>query len=367
MEEIRLQGNLADIPFAQLLFIIWQREKSGCLKIRKDEVKKRLHFERGKIAAEQGSFPEKDFLQTLAEKNLLDSSSLEKHESPSTQKKSNLIKALIENNAFSSSRLWKLMEVYLKTDFFPLFNWPSGEYFFDPEHYPQESEILFSIQTLSFILQGVRRMENYDLVEAHIPPENSVIQILQPYYLNQIKLEPPEEYLLSLVEKKNDLKAIYESSQLGKKESQKILFGLFSLDIIGFSQQKTKENFHSEVSSVEFGKILDSFNKKCAYIHKYISKEIGPAALNVLGKCMEETKAYLSPLSQKIRLGAGEKTKINSILKANISLLSEEDKKNLLKDLNEILAAEVLAVKKTLGNEHEAALVKNLEKIGELD
>jgi hypothetical protein len=34
--------------------------------------------------------------------------------------------------------------------------------------------------------------------------------------------------------------------------------------------------------------------------------------------------------------------------------------------MDEILVAEVLAVKRTLGPEHESTLVKNLEKIGDL-
>jgi hypothetical protein len=33
--------------------------------------------------------------------------------------------------------------------------------------------------------------------------------------------------------------------------------------------------------------------------------------------------------------------------------------------LNEILTAEVLAVKKALGNAHEAGVIKSLERIGE--
>ena len=55
---------------------------------------------------------------------------------------------------------------------------------------------------------------------------------------------------------------------------------------------------------------------------------------------------------------------MDSLLKAKISLFSEEDRKVLLRDLNEILAAEVLAVKKTLGNEHESALIENLKEQG---
>ncbi len=68
MEECGFQGNLADIPFAQLLFSIWQREKSGCLKLRKNKVEKRLYLEKGKIVVKRGTFPEKDFLKKLAKK-----------------------------------------------------------------------------------------------------------------------------------------------------------------------------------------------------------------------------------------------------------------------------------------------------------
>jgi hypothetical protein len=40
---------------------------------------------------------------------------------------------------------------------------------------------------------------------------------------------------------------------------------------------------------------------------------------------------------------------------------------NLLRDLNEILISEILAVKKNLGHEHEAILINNLERIGEME
>lgn len=365
MEENWPQGSLTDIPFAQLLFNIWKEEKSGYLNIKKDKVEKSLCLQRGKIVVKQGAFPEKIFLETLVKKNILDSSMAKKHQDFAAKNKPTLIKALIELNTLSPSRLWKLMETYQKQDLYPLFNWQQGEYFLDSDNLPQQSEVLLSIQTLSFILQGVRRTENFDLIEAHIPPEKSRIQILQPRYLNQIKLESPEEYLLNMIEEKDDLKSIIERSQLGKKQSKKILFGLLILGIIGLHPNKTRESLYQEDSPVELHKILETFSHKCAYIHKYISKEIGPAALNVLGKCLEETKSCLSPLSRRIELGEGEKINMNSILKANLSLLSEEDRKALLRDLNEILAAEILAVKKTLGNEHESTLVKNLEKIGE--
>lgn len=364
MEETGLQGNLTEFPFAQLLFRCWQREKSGCLKIKKDEVEKRLYIEKGEIAVKKDSFPEKNFLQNLVEKNILNSSSHKEHENSASLNDSSLIKALIELDTFSPSKLWELMETFFKEDLFPVFDWSQGEYLLDSADLPIEPGVLFKIQTLNFILEGVRKMKNIDLIKAHIPPEDSAIQILQPHYQNQIKLEPPEKYLLEVIAEKNELKTICESSELGEKETQKTLFALSSLGIIGTPQESAKESFSQESAPAGFNKTLDAFNEKCIYIYKYISKEIGPVALNVLGKCLEEIKDHLSPLSQRIEMGPDGRIKMDSLLKTKISLFSEEDRKVLLRDLNEILAAEVLAVKKTLGNEHERALVENLKRQG---
>jgi hypothetical protein len=52
-----------------------------------------------------------------------------------------------------------------------------------------------------------------------------------------------------------------------------------------------------------------------------------------------------------------------SVQKSNIILSDRKTRLRIIKSLNEILSAEILAVKKTLGNESESILVKNLEKI----
>lgn len=129
--------------------------------------------------------------------------------------------------------------------------------------------------------------------------------------------------------------------------------------------KKFKENFHNEYSELKVDKILDGFNEKFSYIYKYISKELGPVALNTIEKCLEETKSYLSPLLQEIKVTSSGRIDMSPIFKTNLIFSSKKTQMNLIKDLNEILVAEVLAVKKNLGNEHESVVVKNLKKIGE--
>ncbi len=367
MEETRFQGSLSGLPFARLISLLWQEEKSGSLKIRKDNQEKTLFIDKGQMAVERSSFAEREFLQFLVKKNLLDQPSPESCEKAAAQNSSPLTKMLLELDLFSPSRMWKLMEIFQKRDIFPVFDWPEGEYMFDAENLPQKSDILFFIQTPGFILQGVRRMKNYDLIRAHLPAQNSALRIFHSRSLNEVGLGPEEKYILRLIENKTELETLYETSQLGKKETQKVIFALSSLGIIGFAEQNETKAVSSKPSQAEMKKILEAFDAKCSYIHKYISKELGPLALNVLEKCQEEIKPSLSPSFQKAELRADGRLDTRSILKSDLNHLAENERAILVRDMNEILAAEILAVKKTLGNEHERALVKNLEKIGEVE
>jgi len=129
--------------------------------------------------------------------------------------------------------------------------------------------------------------------------------------------------------------------------------------------KKNPENLNSEQSPLEVDEILKCFNDKFYYIYKYLSKELGPVAFNVIEKCWEETKPYLSSLFQEAKVTSNGRLDISPLLKTNLIYTDQKIQLNLIRNLNELLVAEVLAVRKNLGSEHEDALVKNLEKIGE--
>lgn len=366
MEESQLQGNFTTTPLPQVLFLIWRTEKTGSLIIKREKIHKILHFKKGNIVGELASFSENEFLKSLVEKNCIDSSRLEKCKRYASKNKVSLIKSLIELTIFSPPHLWQLMEEFFKEDFFSLFNFEKAEYYFKADNIPYESQLLRENQTLNLIINGIRQMKNYDLVETYLPSDREILENLSPFYLHQINLEPYEKYVLTLIDNSNSLKVIYDLSEIGKRETQKLIFAFLILGIVSLSQKKEKRKYSSEFSPEEFDRILAAFNTKFSYIYKYISKEIGPVALNTLHKCLNDIKPHLGPSFQGLELRPDGAIMIKSFLRMNINLPSDERWKNLIHGLNEILAAEVLTVKRTLGNAHEAALVENLEKIGEL-
>jgi hypothetical protein len=65
-----------------------------------------------------------------------------------------------------------------------------------------------------------------------------------------------------------------------------------------------------------------------------------------------------------MRLLPDGRIEVDSAMSATAGHLAEEIFNGLVKGYGEILVAEVLAIKKSLGGAHETALVKNLEKVG---
>jgi hypothetical protein len=365
MEHVWLHGKLEEKHFSQLLLHIWKAESTGRLEATKESIEKRAAFHKGRLVITQDHLDEEAFCRSLQKKGVLDSPSLKRCHQHVKNKKASLLKAFIELAILTPHKLWESLDEYQRADLLPLFDWEKGEYFFDTEKPIQEDKVLHQIHTPGFIHDGIRFMQNEALLKTLAPQDSQTVERLIPESPESVTLSLPERYVLSLINKPKSLKHVYSTSELGTKETQRIIFTLISLGLLGFPQKKTSGNASAEIPKSEIFRVLELFNEKCSFIFKYISKEIGPVALNILEKCLEDTKPSLSPLFEKARLGPDGKVETNSILKGGLSLSREEFRSQILNGLNDILVAEVLAVKKTLGNEHESILVNHLKKIGE--
>jgi hypothetical protein len=350
--------------FPLILFSVWESKTTGRLLIKNESTEKELTFVNGNLAIDKDILDEKAFLKYLLKKKILDNPSAKKCNAQITKKKTSLLAALLDLGILSPQHLWKNMEIFTKQDLFPLFDMSPVVSSLVSEKTPSDVAILFTIPTLSIIREGVYRMKNIKLIDTLIPKETEDFQKLTPEYLDQIILEPYEEYLIHAVSEKKDLKSLFSTSTLGEKYTKKTLFALFCLGILGPSPMATPNKPLQEFSAAELQKILDTFNTKCSYIYKSVSKELGPVALNLMEKSIEDIKPHLSQHFQKIRMAADGKIDLQSVLKSNIILADRETIQLVIKSMNEILAAEILAVKKTLGSEFESTMIKNLEKIG---
>jgi hypothetical protein len=366
MDESLRRGNLSRTPFPRLLAGIWNEGLTGTLSVGGPGGPRTFSFEDGSLAVEKESFPSADFLRSLLTTGAVDLISLGRVEEHAQEAGVPVVRAILELDLIAPGRLWALLEEFVKAEVFAFFDSEAGDYEFTPRPGLAGPAYVRGLFVPRLLLEGGRRMGNHGLVGRHLPAETETVQGLQPALLDHLELEPHERYLLGLLDPARTLAELLETSDLGPRESRRVLFVFLCLGLAGTRAPKPKTaRLPAEMSLADVEKLFGVFNTKCSYIFRYISKEIGPVAASVIRNSLEDVRGRLDPVFQGLELKPDGRLEVKSILRTNMNLVGDENRRNILRSMDEILVAEVLAVKRTLGPGHESALVKSLEKVGE--
>jgi hypothetical protein len=365
MDDTPLRGSLSETPFPKVLAAVWKKGSTGTLHVRLGAETRSFVFRNGSLAVARPHFEEKDFLKSLLTSGTLDLISLSRVEDYAEAHDVSSLRALLEIPFFGAGEVWKLLESYVTNEALRLFSEQDGEYDFEPGT-PSGPVLLGGISIPALILEGTRRIKNLEAIAPHLPAETEFVQGRPPGSLDSLSLAPHETYLLRSLDRGMTVSDLLAESELGRMETQRALFALLCLGLAGTRGAKPRTGkTPEELSGSGVDRLFKAFNDKCAYIFKYVTKEIGPVASSVIEKSLDEVKGRLDPAFLDFTLQADGRIELRSPLRMNPSLWGGDGRKSLLRSMDEILMAEVLAVKRTLGPDHESALVRSLEKVGE--
>jgi len=362
--EPQIKDDLSNLNVPQVLCEIWRKGSSGFLRVRGAGEEKVFAAERGSLAVPVSLFPEKLFLSHLITSGLIDLVTADFIENEASQRSVSAVRIFIEKGIFTSERIWKSIERFTKEELFVLFDWQEGEIEFSGGE-PEKPYFIRSIDIPETVLEGVRRMKNAGAIDRLLAPADEEIGPLSSLNTYKLPLSPCEKYLLGLLDGRPTVGELLASSQLGEDLTRRILGGFVCLGLAGKPAAREKTTRLLAASPADLEKAFGMFNDRCAYVFKYLARETGPVALSIIEKALDEIREDLDQALSGLRLLADGRLEIKSSLRLNVSMMSEAGRLNFLRSLDEIIMAEVLAVKKTLGREHEQNLVRGLEKVGE--
>jgi len=368
MDNESFQGDLAGSPFYRILAAIWKEERSGTLRVSGPGGDERLfRFDKGGLAVERSAADDPGFLASLAGLGLAGQADLDRCRALASESGTGILRTLVEERILPASRLWSLAEDFVKSRMYPLFNLPDGGFRFEQGHASPETLLLRGIPLPQVILEGIRRMNNFAVIEAGLPDPGESVQVLSGRTADHLGLAPHEKYILNAAPAAVSCETLYRTSALGERETKRCLLAHLVLGTLGVAQPKGKNSRPApELTTGEVDRLFAVFNDKCSYIFRYISKEIGPVAHNVIEKSVDELQGKLDPAFQSCEVKPDGRIELRALLKRTVGALGDDARKSILRSFDEILASEVLAVKRTLGNRHEAVCVRGLEKIGDL-
>lgn len=145
---------------------------------------------------------------------------------------------LIDQGAISEEELAHYIRIQIEEAAFHLFTWTQGTFRFEPDALPDaEGIFLISASAESLLLEGARRVDEWELIRRKIPSDDLVFRIDRDPADDEVGLTEAQRRIIPLVDGKRTVGELVVSSGLVEFEAVKALFGLIQA---GFARAVTK-------------------------------------------------------------------------------------------------------------------------------
>jgi hypothetical protein len=350
-----LRGQITQLPLPEILQHLRLTNATGVLSLVSGGARKALYLKNGRVVFASSNLPNDRLGEILIREGKI---TVEEYEASikSITKGKRQGKVLVEMGALSPKDLWEGVQTQVREIVFSIFQWEEGQFHFEESSLPDKEKITVDLDVMNLILEGVRRIDANGAVAGRYPDGSLVLETLTTPGPGLI--EPYEEHVIALIDGEKSVLEICQDSEIGDNETLKLLYALVSSGIVRVKGKKVRTLDQDFVPEDTIYSVLESFNQMYSYVFRHMVREVGPIAENVLEK-------YLAGLRESRKdVFAGIKLQKDGSLDAalverNLNKLPEDERRGRLVDaLNELLYAELLAVKRTLGAEHETAIIK---------
>ncbi|MFQ5793285.1 MAG: hypothetical protein ACE5JI_22670, partial [Acidobacteriota bacterium] len=146
-------------------------------------------------------------------------------------------------------------------------------------------------------------------------------------------------------------------------ETRKVLHAYLAIGFLRAKAQRHDQLDRKLAEGEDYGALVELYNEMFRHLFRHMSDEVGPIAEVILEKYLNELKGRPGSLFARARLRRDGSLDVEQIERNVLGLEENERKGQLIEALNELLYAELLAVKRTLGASHESQLVHVFRKM----
>src|SRR5262245_43967282 len=353
-----LKGQLVDLPLPDILQQLRVSGGTGILSLVSGSARKAIYIRDGRVVFAASNLPNDRLGELLLREGKI---TVEEYEASikAISKGKRQGKALVEMGALSPKDLWEGVQFQVREIIYPMFQWEDGQFHFEQSQAPEKERITVDLDIVDLTLAGLRRVDANGGIQGRFVEGHTVLERAGE---SPRGLEPYEEHVLNLVDGERSAVEICRDSEIGDNETLKVLYGMQCIGVVRAKGKKVHTLDQDFVPEDTVTSLLNSFNGMYGAVFKHMVKEVGPIAENVLEKYLGGLREQRKDVFAGVKLQK-DGTLDGAAIERNLNKLPEEERRSRLVDgLNELLYAELLAVKRTLGAEHEAQLIKLLRE-----
>jgi len=357
------QGEFPENNFPALLLLCYREKINGILTVKNPFFEKTIFIENGTVYFATSSNPDDSLGSILLKEKIINQEQFTISTRYMNEKGIRHGRAMLELNFINHEQLWEYVEKQLKQIVFSLFAITSGTYKINALRERIEENITLNHEIPYLILEGCRKLQDHDFLN-HFFADKKKLYFQKKDPEIEKKLKPYEYHILELLKKYNDLETIINKSELLPLETKKILFFLIVSELIStnylthcenpneFSCSRNRGRFNSFSDAIKY------YNLIYRHIFKTFHKELGLVSLNLLNQSIKSVADKLPIYLHNQELKSDGTLEEETILK-NLWYSDNDDSWQIfLNGLEEILFAEIYAIRKHLGKDFEQEILK---------
>jgi hypothetical protein len=230
-----LKGNLRDFSTTQLLNLINLARKTGALTIEAQGTSARLFFKEGKLI--HASLGDQDghlasMLLKAGKLSAEQSRTIQAHSEIDSDKELGLL--LINAGYVTQNDIVQSVKAYILDVVYTLFTWVAGLFYFEPNLLPSEDRITVPINLENIILEGSRRLKEWERLQDELPDLNRALRFTDrpDTKLRDINLSVEEWRVISFINPRNTIKQIAQSNNMDDFQIRKIVYGMLQAGLV---------------------------------------------------------------------------------------------------------------------------------------
>lgn len=357
---------------------MYKKSVSGTLIVKTDSVEKKLLIQNRRVVFASSSSRDDSLGSHFLREKVITKEKAKRAGEYMEKKKVRFGRALVELGYVDYQGLWTGISRQLRGVVYSLFEMDGAAFDLNTESVQSGENITLGEDIPTLIWMGMRGIGDEKTLFSRL----KTVQNVYPFkseFPSILPLEAHEQHILALVKRESSIKEILGMSELLKFDTLRIIYSLLILEMIstdkveftltGGRGRRVGGDSHRDVTPLEgdiapvtsffsFEDALKHFNMKFELVYRVLSKEIGPIALSILANAVQDISEKLPFFLKKVNLKTGGALEEKPILKSVWYYDFEQYCGEFVKGLEEILYAEIYAVKKHLGVEYEQQVLK---------
>ncbi len=234
--ELGLQGNIEKFTLPEIFQLIASSRKSGTLGIQKDDSIVMVYFKEGEIIYGYGPRQTFHLGQLLKDREIITEQQLEQAVDiqAKTENSKRLGEILTSRGFIDRADLEAVVKKQVEELLFSLLSWQTGSFKFYENQYPTDEEITVRLSVENVILEGLRRIDEINLVKDTFADFKEVytISAAQGERTRDVSLQAREWNVMALVDGHRSVDEICNLSSADRHETLKKLAQLKLAGII---------------------------------------------------------------------------------------------------------------------------------------